>query len=36
LFDYLSSGETLGSFLEGFPSVTRELAVAALAEASPA
>jgi uncharacterized protein (DUF433 family) len=36
LFDYLSSGETLDSVLEGFPSVTRELAVAALAGASPA
>lgn len=27
LLDYLEAGETLDSFLEGFPSVTRELAV---------
>jgi uncharacterized protein (DUF433 family) len=26
LIDYLKSGETLDRFLEGFPSVTRELA----------
>ena len=34
LFDYLSGGDTLDSFLEGFPSVPRELALAALAEAN--
>lgn len=33
LFDSLESGETLDEFLEGFPSVTREMAVAALKEA---
>jgi uncharacterized protein (DUF433 family) len=33
LFDYLEGGETLEDFLEGFPTVTRELAVAALQEA---
>jgi len=33
LFDYLEGGETLEDFLEGFPTVTRELAVAALEEA---
>ncbi len=36
LFEYLSGGETLEFFLEGFPSVTRELALAALAEAGHA
>ena len=30
LLDYLSAGETLDSFLEDFPSVTREQAQAAL------
>jgi uncharacterized protein (DUF433 family) len=29
LFDYLEGGETLEDFLQGFPTVTRELAVAA-------
>ena len=33
LFDYLEGGETLEDFLEGFPTVTRELAVQALKEA---
>jgi len=33
LFDYLEGGETLEEFLKGFPTVSRELAVAALEEA---
>ena len=33
LFDYLEGGETLKDFLEGFPTVTRESAMAALEEA---
>ncbi len=33
LFDYLEGGETLEDFLEGFPTVSRESAVAALEEA---
>lgn len=33
LFDYLEGGETLEDFLAGFPSVTPELAIAALEEA---
>jgi len=33
LFDYLESGETIDDFLEGFPTVTREQAVAVLEEA---
>lgn len=33
LFDYLEGGETLEEFLEGFPTVSRESAVAALEEA---
>lgn len=33
LFDYLEGGETLEQFLEGFPGVTREMAIAALEEA---
>lgn len=32
LFDYLEGGETLEDFLEGFPTVTREIALAALEE----
>jgi len=32
LFDYLEGGETLEDFLEGFPTVSRESAVAALEE----
>lgn len=30
LLDYLEGGETLGEFLDDFPSVTREAAIAAL------
>jgi len=30
LIDYLEAGDSLGDFLEDFPSVTREQAVAAL------
>jgi len=33
LIDYLEAGETLDEFLDNFPSVTREAAVAALEEA---
>ena len=33
LFDYLEGGETLEDFLEGFPTVSRELALKALEEA---
>lgn len=33
LFDYLEGGETIEDFLEGFPTVWRESAVAALGEA---
>jgi uncharacterized protein (DUF433 family) len=33
LLDYLEGGETLDTFLKGFPSVTRESAIAALEEA---
>jgi uncharacterized protein (DUF433 family) len=33
LVDYLEGGHTLGEFLEEFPSVTREAAVAALEHA---
>jgi uncharacterized protein (DUF433 family) len=33
LFDYLEGGETLEDFLQGFPTVTRESAIAALKEA---
>ena len=33
LFEYLEGGETLEDFLEGFPTVSREFAVAALEEA---
>jgi uncharacterized protein (DUF433 family) len=33
LFDYLEGGATLGDFLQGFPTVSRELAVRALEEA---
>jgi uncharacterized protein (DUF433 family) len=33
LFDYLEGGETLEEFLEGFPTVSRELAIQALEEA---
>jgi len=30
LYDYLEAGDSLDEFLEGFPSVTREQAIAAL------
>jgi uncharacterized protein (DUF433 family) len=33
LFDYLEGGESLEDFLEGFPTVTRALAIEALEEA---
>lgn len=33
LIDYLEGGDTLDQFLEQYPSVTRELAIAALEEA---
>ena len=33
LTDYLVGGESLGEFLEQYPSVTREAAIAALEEA---
>ena len=33
IFDYLEAGETLEDFLEGFPTVSREMALAAPAEA---
>lgn len=33
LFDYLDGGETLEDFLDGFPTVSRSLAVEALEEA---
>jgi uncharacterized protein (DUF433 family) len=33
LFDSIEAGETLEEFLEGFPSVSREMAVAALEQA---
>jgi uncharacterized protein (DUF433 family) len=33
LFDYLEGGETIEDFLHGFPTVTREAALAALEEA---
>lgn len=33
LFDSLEGGETLEEFLEGFPGVSREMAIAALEEA---
>ena len=36
LFDYLEGGETLDTFLEGFPGVSREDAIAALEEAKTA
>jgi uncharacterized protein (DUF433 family) len=32
LFDHLEAGDSLDEFLEGFPSVTREQAVAVLEE----
>jgi uncharacterized protein (DUF433 family) len=33
LFEYLEGGETLEDFLQGFPTVTRQLALEALEEA---
>jgi len=33
LFDYLEAGDSLDEFLEGFPTVSRELALQALEEA---
>ena len=33
LLDYLEGGETIDAFLEQFPTVTREMAVAALESA---
>ena len=33
LFDYLEGGDTLDQFLEEYPSVSRELAIAAIEEA---
>jgi uncharacterized protein (DUF433 family) len=36
LFDYLEAGDSLAVFLDEFPSVTREMAVAALEEARSA
>ncbi len=33
LFDYLEGGESLDDFLQGFPTVSRTLALQALAEA---
>jgi len=32
LFEYLENGESLDDFLEGFPSVSRELAIQVLEE----
>ena len=34
LLDYIEGGDTLDDFLEGFPTVTREQAIAFLEEAS--
>jgi uncharacterized protein (DUF433 family) len=36
LLDYLEGGETLDEFLENFPTVTREQAIAALEQAKKA
>ena len=33
LIDYLEAGDSLGEFLDNFPSVSREAAIAALEEA---
>lgn len=33
LFDYLEAGDSLEEFLDGFPTVSREAAIAALEEA---
>ncbi|HKD07382.1 MAG TPA: DUF433 domain-containing protein [Bryobacteraceae bacterium] len=32
LFDYLESGQSLNDFLEGFPTVSRELAIRVIEE----
>ena len=32
LFDYIENGESLDEFLEGFPTISRELAVQVLEE----
>jgi len=32
LFDYLENGESLDEFLEGFPTISRELAIKVLEE----
>jgi uncharacterized protein (DUF433 family) len=32
LFEYLEAGESLGDFLEGFPTVSREMAIQVLEE----
>jgi uncharacterized protein (DUF433 family) len=34
LFEYLEGGETLDDFLDGFPTVSRELAIQALEDAN--
>jgi uncharacterized protein (DUF433 family) len=36
LFDYLEAGDSLDEFLEDFPSVSREVAIAALEQAREA
>ena len=36
LFDYLEAGDSLTVFLEQFPSITRDMAIAALEEAQSA
>lgn len=33
LFDYLEGGETLEQFLDGYPTVTRDMTIQALEEA---
>lgn len=33
LFDYIEGGDTIEEFLQGFPTVTRDLALQALEEA---
>jgi uncharacterized protein (DUF433 family) len=35
LIEYLEGGDTLDQFLEQYPSLSRELAIAAIAEARP-
>ena len=36
LFDYLEAGDSLAVFLQEFPSITRDMAIAALEEAQSA